>query len=516
MRTPRKPGPVIAALLLGALLAAQGEPSAAAAPSSDVNATGPDGATALLWAAHRGDVAEVKRLIALKADVSKANRYGATPMSEAAMQGETEVLAALLAAGADVNSPSPEGQTALMLVARTGNLPAAKLLLAHGAQADAREQFAGQTALIWAAAESQPQMVELLLEHHADPNLRSVVRDWQRKVTAEGRPKDMHRGGFTPLLYAARESCIECARILLAHGADINLPDPDGRTPLLLALVNFHWDFAKFLIGKGADVNAWDFWGESPLFVAVDLKTPIRSGRVDLPPLEATTGADIVALLLDKGADPNVQLKLRPPYRQAVADRLQAPIFTTGATPLIRAARGADIPTIRLLLSHGALADLPNINGVTPLLAAAGATRGLVTVDEHTLTEQEAIDTVRVLKEAGADVNAATHDGIPPPAGAPTQAGETALHTAAMRGWNELVKVLVGYGAKLDAQAVQAQLTPVDFALGRFQPGFLETKPVPHPDTAALLKQLGAKEEHPNLPPWPGVPTPNITAQVPN
>jgi hypothetical protein len=84
-----------------------------------------------------------------------------------------------------------------------------------------------------------------------------------------------------------------------------------------------------------------------------------------------------------------------------------------------------------------------------------------------------------------------------------------------MRGWNELVKVLVGYGAKLDAEAVQARLTPFDFAMGRFQPGFLETKPVPHPETAALLKQLGATEEHANLPPWPGVPTPNITAQVP-
>jgi len=390
-----------------------------------------------------------------------------------------------------------------MLVARTGKMDAAKLLLEHGAQVDAREQWAGQTALIWAAAESQPQMVKLLLEHHADPNARSVVRDWQRKVTAEGRPKDMHRGGFTPLLYAARESCIECARILLEHGADINLPDPDGRTALLLALLNFHWDFAKFLIAKGADVNAWDFWGESPLFAAVDLAAPQRTGRVDLPTIESTTGQDIIAVLLKSGANPNVQLKLRPPYRQAVLDRIQAPIFTTGATPLIRAARGADLPTIRLLLAHGALVDLPNINNITPLLAAAGATRGMTIIDGHTVDEQETIQTVKLLKQAGADVNTVA------------QNGETALHTAALRGWNELVKLLVGYGAHLDAQAVQAGLTPLDFAMGRFQPGFLEVKPTPHPDTAALLKSLGAQLEHTHLPPWPGVPTPTITAQVP-
>jgi ankyrin repeat protein len=488
-----------AALALGLLAGlAQGQQ-----PSADVNAQGPDGATALLWAAHQGDVAEVKRLIASGADISIANRYGATPMSEAAMQGETEVLKLLLAAGADVNSPTTEGQTALMLVARTGNLEAAKLLLSHGAQVDAREQWAGQTALIWAAAESQPQMVKLLLEHHADPNARSVVRDWQRKVTAEGRPKDMHRGGLTPLLYAARQSCIECARTLLARGADINLPDPDGRTALLLALLNFHRDFAKFLISKGADINAWDFWGEAPLFIAVDLKSPQRTGRIDLPAIEATTGDEIVELLLKAGANPNVQLKLRPPYRNAVFDRNQNPIFTTGATPLMRAARGADIPTMKLLLARGALVDLQNVNNVTALLAAAGAGRGLTIVDGHMVNEKETIETVRLLKEAGADVNAVTKNG------------ETALHTAALRGWNELVQLLVGYGAKLDAQALQAGLTPLDFAMGRFQPGFLETKPIPHPDTAALLKQLGATLEHPHLPPWPGVPTPTITAQVP-
>ncbi len=38
----------------------------------------------------------------------------------------------------------------------------------------------------------------------------------------------MNRGGFTPLLYAAREGCIECARELLKGKADINLADPDA------------------------------------------------------------------------------------------------------------------------------------------------------------------------------------------------------------------------------------------------------------------------------------------------
>ena len=63
------------------------------------------------------------------------------------------------------------------------------------------------------------------------------MRDYQRHVTAEGRPKSLDSGGLTPLLYAARENCIACVEVLVRHGVDINLPDPDGVSPLLLAIM---------------------------------------------------------------------------------------------------------------------------------------------------------------------------------------------------------------------------------------------------------------------------------------
>ena len=472
------------------------------ADNASVNARGPDGSTALLWAAHRGDAAEVERLIRAGANVSLASNYGATPMSEAASAGDAAVLALLLKAGADANSPNAEGETALMEVARTGNLEAAKLLLKHGAEVNAVEQWGGQTALIWAAAQNQPEMVKLLIKHHANVNVRSVVRDWERKVTAEGRPKDMNRGGLTPLLYAAREGYIDVAKNLLAGGADINLTDPDNTSPLLLSLINLRWDFAKFLIDAGADVDGWDFWGQSPLYVAVDMNTIPAGGRVELAPLDRNTGLDIIELLLKKGANPNAQLKLRPPYRNAILDRNADAMLTTGATPLLRAAKAGDIGAIKLLLAHGALVDLPNQDGVTPLLAAAGAGRNTSTTRGRFKTEKDAIAAFELLKAAGGDVHAAT------------KAGETALHSAALRGWTDLVKVLVASGANPNATA-KSGLTPLDFAMGRYQPGFLEPKPRPRDDTAAALRQLGATLEHTNLPPWPGIPTPTITAAVP-
>src|SRR5689334_11909055 len=234
---------VALALAIGAPAYAQVQPVRRSATreggkKEDVNRRKADGSTPLQWAVYNGDVAEATRLVRAGADVSLANNYGATPMSLAAEVGNTDMLKLLLEAGANVDSPNPDGQTALLAVARTGNVAAAKLLLDHGATIDAKEKFGGQTALMWASARRHPEMMQLLISKGADVNAISTDRDYQRHVTAEGRPKSLDSGGFTPLLYAARENCGACVDVLLKNNADINLPDPDGVSPLLLAIMN--------------------------------------------------------------------------------------------------------------------------------------------------------------------------------------------------------------------------------------------------------------------------------------
>ena len=192
-------------------------------------------------------------------------------------------------------------------------------------------------------------------------------------------PKDMNKGGFTPLLYAAREGCVECARHLIAAGADPDLEDPERITPLNMALLNLHFEVAAYLIKAGADVDKWDLFGRSPLYMAADVSTlPIKGNgaMAVIPSEDPVTALDVARLLLEAGANPNLQLKRRPPYRDVPQDRGGDTILAQGATPLLRAARAGDAPFVELLLKHKALVDLPSKEGVTPLMAAAGVEFG--------------------------------------------------------------------------------------------------------------------------------------------
>jgi ankyrin repeat protein len=450
---------------------------------ADVNAAEPDGTTALHYAVHQDDVALAQRLIRAGARVNAKNDYGATPMSEAAIVGNPAMIGLLIEAGAEVESPNADGQTALMVVARTGRVDAARLLLSHGANVNAVEQWRGQTALMWAVAERQPAMVKELIAHGAALDARSTVNNWARQVTAEPRAVYRPAGGLTPLLYAAREGCIDCARALLDAGADPNLADPENITPLLMAVINDHYDLASELIGKGANPNKWDLWGRAPLYAAVDLNTIPRGGRPDRPSLDETTPLQIADKLLAAGANVDMQLKLPPPFRNIGNDRGLDGLLTTGTTPLLRAAKALDAPAVKLLLAHGARIDIPNARGITPLMAAAGMgsvdadTRGIYTTDD---VQQRSIATLQLLLDAGGDINAKDPRGL------------TALHEAARGGWNDVITFLVAHGADLNATDAKGN-TPVDSSLGKAGGNSRGGQRIDvHQDTAALLRKLAA------------------------
>jgi ankyrin repeat protein len=334
-------------------------------------------------------------------------------------------------------------------------------------------------------------MMQLLISKGADVNAASIDRDYQRHVTAEGRPKSLDSGGFTPLLYAARENCIACVDVLLKNNADIDLPDPDGVSPLLLAIMNANWDLAKQLIDAGADVNQWDIFGESPLFTAVDQRTRIDGGRASIDPLNKTTGLAIVKLLLERGADSNMPLFFKPAHLRGAGGggdvRSGAATSTRGSTPLIRAVNNADLEVVKILLDHGADATLYMADRQTPIHAAI-AGRG---------TEAQALEMIKLLQKAGTDVNVVALVNHPEEI-----RGGTALHYAVRKRYKEVIKLLASFGIDMNAMD-QDGLTALDYTQSRGFMPFMALQTPLYKDEAALLRELGAVKLLDRSPVWP-------------
>ena len=460
----------------------------------------------LAVAAMERNLDSVRQMVAeIGADVDALGPHATPALHWLVHYEELELTRRLLDAGADANWSNPEGETALMNVARAGNLAGAELLLEHGADIHAKEHWGGQTALLWAAAQSQPEMIQYLIDQGADINQPSVTRHWERTLLDEPRPKIMNKGGMTALHFAAREGCTACITTLAKAGANLDAQDPERVTPLNTALINLHFNTAAALIEAGADVNKWDLYGRSPLFNAIDLNTMPIGGRADIPSQDLTTGYDIAILLLDRGADPNLQLKLVPPLREAIYDRGSDKVLTTGATALMRAVKGGDIPSTQLLLDHGALPDLPNMEGQTPMMIVAGIGHTSSPTRGRYRTQSESIEAIRLLLEFGADINALSGDPALPPGIKPVDYqrdknlhpanegevvihGQTALHGAAKQGWTDVARFLIENGAR--QQVVdEAGTTPFDLAMARYAPAYNDSPPKPFFETAQYLQE---------------------------
>jgi ankyrin repeat protein len=258
---------------------------------------------------------------------------------------------------------------------------------------------------------------------------------------------------------------------------------------------------------------------------------------------------DLLKLMLEKGADPNVRLKKDLWYIEFNFSLENT--NAAGTTPFWKCAAVADIDCMKLLVAHGADPNIPNVDNITPFLAAAGA--GFHGNDEVTTSVGRLAAVKYLVDELKADVN--TVDGretpapnqgqrgqrgqrpstepqaasqnqqtaqpgqqaqAPPPAQGQRsaqpgqqaaqnqqpaqppqqmqgrqqyQGGFTALHAAAARGDNDMILYLVSKGAKIDAVSKNGS-TVADMANGPRQ------RIQPFRDTIALLIALGAKNNH--------------------
>ena len=498
--------------------------AAITSPDLDVNVADPDGSTALLWATYKVDHDLVRALLKDHANPNIINHYGSAPLTEAAKLGDAELVRMLLDAHADPNTHNQDNQTALMLASSIGSLKIAQMLISHGANVNAVESFRGQNALMWAAGENHPEIVDLLLAHHADVKLRAKYDDWPRQMTSEPRAQFRQTGGLTALLYATRSGCYRCAVSIVKAGADVNQPNPEGITPLINALDNRDYDMANFLLDKGANPGAWDMSGRTPLYVAVDMNSYAGANGAGsgnfagfgeaLPssrPPNKATAMDLVNRLLAMGVDPNHELtRMRPNGngRGRFADYM----MRGGTGPLMIAALNYDDDAIKALLAHGAEVDVPNVFEITPLMAAAGmsgSSRGgvgsAIARAGHPQVDIQAhvIATIDLLLDAGANINARITDSHTHTAKLVAYVqgrdheGQTAIFAAAESGWDKVVKHMIDKGADPTLKDSSGKFA-VDYA--RHPPPAFPGSPAPSPvavaardATIALLESLSPK-----------------------
>ena len=364
---------------------------------ADVNVADGNGVTPLYVAISLANPDLTNLLLNAGADPNAVHLSGENLLMLAAHVGEPGILRALLDHGADVNFVQAEtGTTPLMLAVREGDPQITQILLDAGAEVNAAT-FPGE----------KPERLPPGFGggSHGEGIVRGGVPPRGQQTPAIG--------GMTALFYAARDGNQKLVQMLLDAGADIDAAEANNITPLQAALGSGNFDVAAYLIERGADVNSADDYGRTPLWLATDYRNLdiARSGDEHNNLVDRERAMKLIRKLLAAGAKVNAQTTEYPPvrrYMRPLGDFSWVNII--GQTPFFRAALSGDIDLMRLLLDYGADPNIETEAGSTALMAAAGM--NWVYQQTYTVSPEASLDAVKLCVKLGVDVNQTNSMGL--------------------------------------------------------------------------------------------------------
>ena len=351
---------------------------------ADPNLTTPEGETPLMTAARTGNPAVLRLLLAGGASVDEAEAWrGQTALMWAAAEGNAEAARVLVEAGAHVAARSSRGMTALLFAARSGDLHTVQALLAGGASIDEtamdaipaprREERAdedapprlGSSVLATAIENAHYDLAAWLVSEGADLNV-----DGPRGTALHGlvRTRNCERTALPCPVRSGPLDSLELARLLLAHGADVNARmtanaprngtydytylSHVGATPLFLAVKASDTPMTRLLLDHGADPAIGNDENTTPLLVAAGI------GYIEGQIIASEEKAfEAVRMLVERGEDVNT-----------TNDKNETALH--GA-----AYRGANSIAL-YLIDHGARLDIEDELGRMPVTIADGVVAG--------------------------------------------------------------------------------------------------------------------------------------------
>ena len=343
----------------------------------------------LVRAVRTKNVKKVQLLLKQGADVNKITWISEhTVLQLAILNGNREIAQTLIESGANINAKNMKGETALITAAQRGDINISQLLIVNGAKLGSRTKD-NWTALHWASVgEDNEKLSRLLLAHGAHLNVKNNEGNTPLNLaTKEGHTSTVElflkRGAKidkrTLALATGEKGNSQIVQLLLDYGAKLNDTDV-----LHSAAKNNKRKTVQILLEHGADVRK-----KNPLWEYTALHLAADNGHVEI----------ILDLLKNSRTDINA-------------------VSGSGATPLMLSVISQHIKAVQVLLEHGAdvnAKDTVDVRGMTALMYAAS---------------KGSIDIVKLLLKHGADASILTRNGL------------TALKLAEYRNHEKIIEIL--------------------------------------------------------------------------